>query len=671
MSVAPAPAETRRVRDIGSALPLVLVLMVIGSLIVIPTLTYAVSVMRHNTALSEKTQRNEAVRAGLRIALADPVKLYEACRLAGENSQVTLASPPDFVVDVTTKCFSIGSATARDDDELRQGAVSTRVGQTLPAMLQGLPDPVRVWGVPTDWQAEATENSETGKIWLPNLPVHGLNVRSPDGTQMPAGFATCTVYFPGAYPDALVLDGPTFFTSGVYYFESEVRVQGGASVVVGGGATPGCTTDQEAIFYAENVPGTHNMTGLGATWVLGANGRVVVTNDAALSLHFNKRYVEEDDLGGLSAADVSIMTVNGAVAADGVTGIDLAADGLEVPLSLAGADALPATGQGYVPSRITPVPAAPAAPGPVTAQVFSGSAVVSWTAPAVDGGSPITGYTATASSGGLCSTTGRTSCVIRSLVNGVPTTFTVIASNAHGSSPSSAASTAISPGGSSLAVPARPAQPIVTVGPGVARVAWVPVAAGAAPIGSYTVSASPGGATCSVDMTTAVAPTTVCDVIDLDPVLTYTFTVVANNAVGSSSTSPPSTSAVPAASNPVLAPLPVTTLTASELPSVVSFELAGPGAATVEVPGYVAVPQGRIKIDNPAGWPIAVRGGILAAEFSVVDARTAPIPVGFEKLEVQHTLRIVSTNAEGPETSTAIVQVNQNGGNAVNSWEVQ
>ncbi len=66
-SSAGAPSDRampqRRTRDVGSALPLVLVLMVIGALIVIPMLSYTVTVMRHNTTLSEKTQRIEALRA--------------------------------------------------------------------------------------------------------------------------------------------------------------------------------------------------------------------------------------------------------------------------------------------------------------------------------------------------------------------------------------------------------------------------------------------------------------------------------------------------------------------------------------------------------------------------------------------------------------------------------
>jgi len=551
--------------------------MVIGALIVIPMLRYTVTVMKHNTALSEKTQRTEAVRAGLRVALADPISLYESCRLAGENTQVTLASPPEFSVDVTTTCYSLGFATARNDLELRQGAVTTRVGATPPAILLGLPSPVPTRAEPGDWLADMRPASETGKIWLPNLPVQGLNLRSPSGTQMPAGFPRCRVYFPGTYPDPVVLDGPTFFTSGIYYFENEVRVQGGASVVVGGGATPGCTSDQEAIFYAQDVPGTHNMTGLGATWVLGGQGRVVVTNDAAVSLQFNKRYVEENDLSGLPAADVSIMTVNGAAG-----GANFTAAGLEVPASLVGSDNVPATTRGYVPSLLTPA----------------------WTA-----------------------------------------------------------------GGVATVAPAAPARPTAMVGPGIARVSWVAPAIGAAPVTSYTVTASPGGATCTVAMATVPASGPFCDVPALSPTQPHTFTVVASNLTGASPASLASTAVTPAMANPPL-PAPPPAVTPIFAP-VISLELGGSGAATVEVPGYVSAPQGKVAITNPTGQAVGIRGGILAAEMTVVDGRTGQIPIGFEKLEVQHRLRIESTNAQGPETSIAIVQVNQNGGNAVNAWEVQ
>ena len=61
-----------RDRDTGSVLPLVLVMMIIGSLIVIPMMRYATTVLSANTVLS-KTTRLESAKAGLRLSLADPV----------------------------------------------------------------------------------------------------------------------------------------------------------------------------------------------------------------------------------------------------------------------------------------------------------------------------------------------------------------------------------------------------------------------------------------------------------------------------------------------------------------------------------------------------------------------------------------------------------------------
>ena len=299
-----------RDRDTGSVLPLVLVMMIIGSLIVIPMMRYAMTVLSANTVLSKKTTRIESAKAGLRLSLADPVGLYQACGTGGPSIPVELAPISMSGIRVSTKCYFIDYASAQSADELRVGVTSTQVGTAPPEELKGSswcpPHASRTTPCdfePTDpassseWLTNKTVQSETDKIWLPNLPVHGLNRRSPAGNQMPIDFPTCTVYFPGTYPDQVVLDGPTYFTSGIYYFENEVRIEGGASVVVGLGAVQGCTNDQEAIFYAENAPGTHNMSGLGGTWVLGAGGRIVIdnSNGSELSVHFNKRYVAPGD----------------------------------------------------------------------------------------------------------------------------------------------------------------------------------------------------------------------------------------------------------------------------------------------------------------------------------------------------------------------------------------
>ncbi len=135
------------------------------------------------------------------------------------------------------------------------------------------------------------------------------------------GGQTCKVYFPGKYVDDIVLTGPTFFTSGIYYFEGKVRVEGGANVVVGDGRYQGCTTSQEAVFFAEpTLPQTepHSITGFGATWIFGDDGRLVVSNDNGrkLDLVFNRRYV--DDRASDPSLFVSIASVNGQVSGAGV-----------------------------------------------------------------------------------------------------------------------------------------------------------------------------------------------------------------------------------------------------------------------------------------------------------------------------------------------------------------
>jgi uncharacterized repeat protein (TIGR02543 family) len=100
--------------------------------------------------------------------------------------------------------------------------------------------------------------------------------------------------------------------------------------------------------------------------------------------------------------------------------------------------------------------------------------VVSWTAPAIDGGSPITSYTATTTTGASC-TSATTSCTITALTAGTSYTFSVTATNTIGASAASSSATArtASPaasgntgsgggaGGSAPApVPAEPSTPV-------------------------------------------------------------------------------------------------------------------------------------------------------------------------------------------------------------------
>ena len=220
--------------------------------------------------------------------------------------------------------------------------MATRVGETIPnsleaifqtdadgdPVLDGTGNPVRYVYVPqtsdpAEWLDTAAPYAPTSvsaprQIWLPNLPVHSVNLRGASGFQMPAGFPERRVFFPGTYRDPVVLDGPTYFASGVYYFQNTVTVAAGADVAVGNRRQLGCTTDQEAVFYAVNAPAVHTISGLGATFVFGhdavrdTDGRLIVTNVVGSTrFRFNQRYVAAEDIGGQPSFGVSIVSVNG------------------------------------------------------------------------------------------------------------------------------------------------------------------------------------------------------------------------------------------------------------------------------------------------------------------------------------------------------------------------
>lgn len=87
--------------------------------------------------------------------------------------------------------------------------------------------------------------------------------------------------------------------------------------------------------------------------------------------------------------------------------------------------------------------------------------------------------------------------------------------------------------------PSAPTAVQATAGNGAATVAWTaPEDDGGSPVTSSTVTASPGGATCTTDGTT-------CDVTGLTNGRAYTFTVVATNEVGASAASAASAAVTP------------------------------------------------------------------------------------------------------------------------------
>lgn len=178
----------------------------------------------------------------------------------------------------------------------------------------------------------------------------------------------------------------------------------------------------------------------------------------------------------------------------------------------------------------------PSAPLAVTAFGGIRAAVVSWSAPERSGDSAISSYVVTASPGGATSsTTGALTATVVGLENGTTYTFTVVASNATGSSESSSPSAPIT----TYHVPGAPRSVTAVPGNGVAQVSWTaPVFNGGTPVISYLVTASPGGATAR---TTGATTATVSG---LTIGSSYTFTVVAENEVGVGPDSPASAAVV-------------------------------------------------------------------------------------------------------------------------------
>ena len=94
---------------------------------------------------------------------------------------------------------------------------------------------------------------------------------------------------------------------------------------------------------------------------------------------------------------------------------------------------------------IVPMATHPGAPTHATAVAGSGSATVSFRAPASDGGDPVNSYTVTAAPGGATASGITSPITVPGLVSGTTYTFTVTAANPEGTGPASAPSNPVIP----------------------------------------------------------------------------------------------------------------------------------------------------------------------------------------------------------------------------------
>ncbi len=175
--------------------------------------------------------------------------------------------------------------------------------------------------------------------------------------------------------------------------------------------------------------------------------------------------------------------------------------------------------------------------------------------------------------------------------------------------------------------PAAPTGVQAVAGDGSASVSWTAPGDGGSPITGYTVTASPGGASATVN-----GSTTSATVAGLANGTSYTFTVKATNAVGAGPASAPSNAVVPTAAQ-----------TAPGAPTGV-LAVAGHGDASVSwtAPGDGGSPiTGYTVTASPGGASASVNG-------STTSATVAGLANG-----TSYTFTVKATNAVGAGPASA------------------
>ena len=297
---------------------------------------------------------------------------------------------------------------------------------------------------------------------------------------------------------------------------------------------------------------------------------------------------------------------------------------------------------------------APKAPTNVSAvasrgSAATGSAVVSWTAPAGVATAAITQYQVLVSTGGNVvrtvnvngGTQATRSTNVNNLTNGLAYTFQVRAVNAFGTGPLSVASAPVTPAGPPGAVLA----PAAVRGNTTASLTWAaPANTGGDPITGYSVQVRQGNTVVRTDVLSGTGTSTT--VTGLTNGVAYNFRVAATNSLGTGAFSPSSNTVTPAAP-----------LTVPGAPGI--------GTATAGIAG--AAPNG---LQATANWtaPASTGGSVItgyrvtalrvAADNTTTVAATANTNAGararvFTLPAGNYRFQVVAINAQGDSAPSA------------------
>lgn len=327
----------------------------------------------------------------------------------------------------------------------------------------------------------------------------------------PGGWDNTLEVWTGAGASTLVTDNDDF-----YGLDAQVTftATAGQTYVIGLGSYSGTRGTATIRFIPlpvapTAVSGTPGNASVNVSWTM-ANA-----NEQSITSYRVYRYINGVQDG--AATTVSGLPPTAAATVNGLT------NGTAYTFAVS---AVNSVGEGPLstPSAAVTPAGAPGVPSSVAATAGAASASVAFVAPN-NGGSPITSYTVTASPGGANTVGSSSPITVAGLTDGVAYTFTVAATNVHGTSAASAPSAAVTP----LAARSSPAQPTgitAVAGNAQATVSFSPPAnPGTSPILGYAVVSSPGGVTA----TGAGSPLTITGLTNGQ---TYAFRVYAYSADG-------------------------------------------------------------------------------------------------------------------------------------------
>ncbi|GHT36776.1 hypothetical protein FACS189435_0410 [Bacteroidia bacterium] len=248
------------------------------------------------------------------------------------------------------------------------------------------------------------------------------------------------------YGNALIsTSGTTTFTSSSTSTPALSFIGSGKTMTLDGTGAVNVTGASRGIFSSGSL--TIGGTGTGALDVTGGTGAGINLNSGnTLTLSKTGGGISIASTTGAAALASTNINISGAGTTVDVTGnIDGNLTVSDGTVTVTGTVSGTSTVTGGVVSINGATVTAPDAPTIGTATAGNGQAIVTFDAPASNGGATITSYTVTSNPGGITATDAASPITVSGLTNGTAYTFTVTATNSVGKSLPSAASGPVTP----------------------------------------------------------------------------------------------------------------------------------------------------------------------------------------------------------------------------------